>query len=81
MRMVDLLDAFQNAVMDKAEPQAIVAILEAMCLKVTRRDNGDGWFDLIGMIEEGEDAAPVIGVRYQWWDGGWHYMLVHPRNY
>jgi len=68
-------DALMDAMDRHAAPQQVESIMAGIMDDVWNRDNGDGWFDIVGVV----GGVPFLVIRYQWWESGWHYRLINPR--
>ena len=69
-------DALMDAMDQHAPPQRIESIMADIMDYVWNRDNGDGWFDIVGVV----CGVPLLVIRYQWWEPhGWHYRIINPR--
>lgn len=69
-------DRLMDAMDRHAEPQIIEAIMREVMDEVVERDFGDGWFDIVGMI----NGSAFLVIRYQWWPSGWHYRMINPNH-
>ena len=69
------MDELMDAMDEHAPPQRIKAIMDDIMDDVWNRDNGDGWFDIVGVV----CGVPLLVIRYQWWEPhGWHYRIIDP---